>query len=441
MNPFDHDRCYRLSKDCQPSVPNRKRNPRKAPGSRTAHLEEKLDDLVSLIRSQASQKNPGLSAAASILEENGLPTGPATVPSTSSSASTPTTSSAAAHGRPGRYGGGDAAYQSTDNTSPAGSSPSGASCDLYDWPIAPDVAEANLAAFRRDMLPHCALVYLPPATTAASLRRTRPFLWLSVMACTTRSLRQSHAMGDRLRQAAAAKLVVAQEKSMDTLQALLVYLVWPHSRRKDRPFLALWTNLCVAIVQDLGYFAARGESAFTYVKQFWVQRQGSNGMGAPDNGVGCSRTQNSERSMEERRTLMALYIWTSMFSQMTRRDNALGPWSPFMGECLRTLTTSPEWEGDLILATQTRCALVTQQLTDMSIQQQAGVGDAPVPASMFFHSALSAQMDDIWRTMPPSVAQNGTCCVVSHSVPLPAPGPPSWDVSGGLSNLYPILPC
>lgn len=91
---------------------------------------------------------------------------------------------------------------------------------------------------------------------------------------------------------------------------------------------------------------------------------------------------------------------------MTRRDNALG-WSPFMGECLLTLTTSPEWEGDQILATQTRCALVTQQLTDVSIQQ-SGLGEAPVPVSMYFHSALSSQMQDIWRTIPPGVSQNGT---------------------------------
>lgn len=148
--------------------------------------------------------------------------------------------------------------------------------------------------------------------TASELRQTRPFLWLSIMACTTKSLKQSHAIGDKLRQVAASKLVVAQEKNMDTLQGLLVYLTWPHCHRKDRPFLALWTNLCVAIVQDLGYLAARGESAFTYVKKFWVHRQGSGSMGTSDNGVGCSRTQNSERSMEERRTLMALYIWTTM---------------------------------------------------------------------------------------------------------------------------------
>lgn len=51
-------RCLRLNKDCQPSVPNRRRNPKKTPGSRTAHLEEKLDDLVSLIRSQAAARSP-----------------------------------------------------------------------------------------------------------------------------------------------------------------------------------------------------------------------------------------------------------------------------------------------------------------------------------------------------------------------------------------------
>lgn len=47
--------CCRLNKQCQPSIPVRKRNPRKTQPSRAAYLEEKLDDLVSLIRSQASR--------------------------------------------------------------------------------------------------------------------------------------------------------------------------------------------------------------------------------------------------------------------------------------------------------------------------------------------------------------------------------------------------
>lgn len=102
--PSKKYRCFRLKKECQPSVPNRKRNPRKAPGSRTAHLEEKLDDLVSLIRAQASGKAPGGNDAATTNFTNSASpaaqTGPATGPSTmSSSEPSPNTASTAPFSR------------------------------------------------------------------------------------------------------------------------------------------------------------------------------------------------------------------------------------------------------------------------------------------------------------------------------------------------------
>lgn len=320
-SPWERDRCFRLGKGCQPSVPNRRRNPRKAPGSRTAHLEEKLDDLVSLIRSQAGQRGSGVNAAAAALEDNGASAagaGPATGPSTSS-ASTPTSSTAAHHhhhrfgGSSHHAGGGGGGYQ-TEATSPEDDDATslnhlpGAELYAVDYPVSDDVAEASLATFLRDMAPFCGVVRIPPGTTARELRRARPFLWLGILACTSRSLREAHAMGDRVRRAVAARVVVDQEKSLDILQGMLIFLLWPHSHRKERPFLSLWTNLCVSIVQDLGYMAAKGESAFAYVKKFWVPKQG----GGPEPGVGCSRTQNSERSMDERRTLLSLYIWTTM---------------------------------------------------------------------------------------------------------------------------------
>lgn len=301
---LEHDSCFRLSKSCQPSVPNRRRNPRKAAGSRTAHLEEKLDDLVSLIRSQAAgQRGSGLTAAAAAasLEDDGEAAGPATVPSTSSASTTPASSSA--H----HVGGGSHRTGATSPEGPEGAGAASPTVPAYDYPVADEVAEASLAAFTGDMAPFCGVVYVPPGTPARELRRSRPFLWLSIMACTARSLREAHAIGDRVRLAIATRVVMGQERSMDVLQGMLTYLLWPHCHRKEKPFLSLWTNLCVAIVQDLGYMAAKGESAFSYVKKFWVPKQGSS-----EQGLGCSRTQNSERSMEERRTLLSLYVWTTM---------------------------------------------------------------------------------------------------------------------------------
>lgn len=56
----DGDRCERLGKDCVSSVSVRKLKSRRAPGSRTTqieHLENKIEDLVTLLRNQTPEKS------------------------------------------------------------------------------------------------------------------------------------------------------------------------------------------------------------------------------------------------------------------------------------------------------------------------------------------------------------------------------------------------
>lgn len=107
---------------------------------------------------------------------------------------------------------------------------------------------------------------------------------------------------------------------------------------------------------------------------------------------------------------------------MTRRDNGL-QWTPFMEESLRTLLESPEWEGDLILATQTRLSLITQQLTDMSMQQSF-LGEARTP--IYLHHAYNSQLQDIQRTIPPNLSQDGMPVFswLFQIFFVPAPPPP-----------------
>lgn len=57
------ERCHRLGKECVPFAGVRKRAARRPAAERTAHLEEKLDDLVSILRAQAAG-NPTAAAAA-----------------------------------------------------------------------------------------------------------------------------------------------------------------------------------------------------------------------------------------------------------------------------------------------------------------------------------------------------------------------------------------
>lgn len=199
-----------MQKDCQPSVPNRKRSQKKVPGSRTAHLEEKLDDLVSLIRSQTAVKGPNESPPVPTPASLGQSTSDGTaLPSSDSSPNTVGASAATCRAWGGK-------------TNPSSSS---ADSEL-DYYVPENEAQERLDLFRRDYPQFGPIVYIPPKMTVKELQQTRPLLWISIMACTTRSTKESHLIGDKVRHIVSDRVVRQYDRSLDLLQGLLVFLCW-----------------------------------------------------------------------------------------------------------------------------------------------------------------------------------------------------------------------
>ncbi|KUI64004.1 Transcriptional regulator WAR1 [Cytospora mali] len=386
-------RCFRLNKECQPSVPSRRRNhTKKTPGSRTAHLEEKLDDLVSLIRSQAVAKGANNAASTPPAPDVALDQ-PHTSSHVATVSSIPSGSSPRMVALPNPH---TSDMWCIDNVTEEMTSTCRGPGSEYDHYIPHDIAEDSIAYFRRVSISFAPIVYISPTTSSEQLRQSRPLLWLSILSSTARSTKEAHAIGDRIRQIVSQKVLLEAERSMDLLQGLLVFLTWPHAHKKGNPFLSVWTNIGVGMAQDLGLTAMKGESSFMYAKKF---------------ALPGSRPQFSkERSMEERRTVLALFVWCNTVSQMLRRENTL-PWTPHMEECLRVLVKHPEWEGDRVLAIRVRCALITEQLTSVLIQQAL---DSEPQTPLYFIRALDAQVQDVWRTLQESASISNNEYVLLH---------------------------
>jgi hypothetical protein len=185
------NRCQRLKKDCLTSTPTRRRSINKSPVSRTARLEQKVDGLVSLLRSQATVNHlhPGLSDT--LL----LPTQPIQV--------------------------GIQTPQSTINVSP-----SQISDDASDRTIPNTLTEEHLAKFRQSFLPFFPFVYIPAAMSASDLRIQKPFLSLVILSLTTKSASQQLTIFDTIRQIVSEKIVAEHGRSLDFLLGLVCYLAW-----------------------------------------------------------------------------------------------------------------------------------------------------------------------------------------------------------------------
>jgi len=191
----------------------RKRVARKTTSSRTTQLEEKLDDLVSILRasqqqppqsSPSSQSTPSFSPAQAFPSRlDSLATAATTTPPQPSLCATFETrpSSYRDHGPPPRAG------------------------DLNRPEPTPEEAEIYLEKFR-GWIKHFPFLHIPLDVTAEALREQRPFLWRCIMNITTMSAPQQLLMKDRVRQEVAQRVIVDHERTMDILLGLICYVAW-----------------------------------------------------------------------------------------------------------------------------------------------------------------------------------------------------------------------
>ncbi len=233
-------RCQRLNKDCQPSEASRKRKViNRKPATKVERLEEKLDGLVTLLKS-TTQPPP-------FVNENAPSTQPvldqltpdslqslAPSPSEDITQGGPTTNFAKDKDLRCCVGSGLSlnvpvispvtAYKASGTRSTTYHS-----CDTSLSPgLEPSIEEAEgyLKSYKDDKNGYFPILILPASTTARQLRQDRPFLWLCIMAISTKSSEQSKTLGREIRLTIGREILMEGKNNLDLLLGLLVYIAW-----------------------------------------------------------------------------------------------------------------------------------------------------------------------------------------------------------------------
>lgn len=237
------DRCHRLGKDCHQMVTSRKRVAKRTTASRTAQLEEKLDDLVSILRAtqqqqqhqhqqhqhphqpqpqphphnihhlQQPQQQPSAQPPL-----NGVSMGEITSSSSASPSCQPYVSRL------------DSLADAATTSQPRSSSilglttPRPLDSDRLPEPT-PSEAEGYLVKFRQ-WLEFFPFIQLSPDVTAEALHREHPFLWLCIMNVTSMSMPQQAVIRERVRQEIAQRMVVNGDRSLEAVQGLITLISW-----------------------------------------------------------------------------------------------------------------------------------------------------------------------------------------------------------------------
>ncbi|KAG9251605.1 uncharacterized protein F5Z01DRAFT_663171 [Emericellopsis atlantica] len=344
------ERCHRLGKDCQPIAASRKRVEKRQTPSRTAQLEEKLDDLVSILRSTQGGSMAGIAGGRQpfppMSAESSYPPPPTSRLDSLATAATATdphgsNNAAAAAAYPAITKANNSNLNANYNESDDNSEPTPAEAELY------------LQKFRawQQNLP---FMVLPPNMDAAQLRQESPFLWLCIMNITSMSLPQMQALKERVRRELAESMVIRHEPSMDIIQGLIAYLSWSlmNSGPGWKPFLILFSQLAMSACYELGLTRSSAEEEhFARCFKAWVPRP----------------PQVKLRTSEERRALVSLWYLISIISTFIGKTDSLR-WTNHMEECLEALDQDKEHIQDTILVSLVRIQLIADETHKLVIQ-------------------------------------------------------------------------
>ncbi|KAI1115790.1 hypothetical protein F5Y14DRAFT_104164 [Nemania sp. NC0429] len=363
------ERCARLGRECNPSSSVRKRRaagsrPAAAgsassagvssgvsAASRAANLEQKLEDLVAILKAQATSTPSQASSQSDVAEPHqqrgndaGLRVTTTTTTTTTSSAtdrrSINVSSSRTVPGGP----------TVVTPASTASSTPSPLPAPANDALLSASRAEETLTFFRQHHLKYFPFIYLPPDMTAAQLQHDRPYLWLNITAICCRSPIKQAALSNQTRAELANRILVTCERHIDMLLGVLCLLGWT-MHLCYKPTMTACMGLAISLVSDLRLDKPSQEDDPRILNCFKSQ----DFVRIPFSTV---------RTNEERRATLACYVFCSSGSAFLRCSWMR--WTNHMEDSLKILATNPEWEGDQILVLMVRI----QRLADSIHQTQ-----------------------------------------------------------------------
>ena len=204
------ERCFRLNKQCHAAQSTRRSNTETKSASKIASLENRLDELTSALNSVVRSTSMGVSFAHS----------------TDSSVQQARVESELS---PTEGGSSNRATTSTPAFTPGVSTSETSFSSVADFSrCSAEDAEKLVETFKTKMLKSFAFISLPAEMTARVLREQRPFLFLCIIAVTTKETAEKLALFKNIREHVAQRMLLEAGGTfdIDLLLGWLTYLVW-----------------------------------------------------------------------------------------------------------------------------------------------------------------------------------------------------------------------
>ncbi|KAH7022263.1 hypothetical protein EDB80DRAFT_885020 [Ilyonectria destructans] len=203
--------------------------------------------------------------------------------------------------------------------------------DIIDRGILPmETAAELLARYNNKMIQHLPAVILPSTVSAAELRKTKPLLFLAIMAASSAEIPNlQRQLVEELRRDLARKTIIQGEKSLEIVQAfqLAVIWYWLPQMFEDMDFYQL-VHMGVTMAIDIGLGREPSVARPVAASPFGFRADSFRRTVPPD-----------PTTIESRRAWLTCYLLATSTSMTLHRPNWL-QWTPFTAECFNILKNS-----------------------------------------------------------------------------------------------------
>ncbi|TVY78222.1 Transcriptional regulator WAR1 [Lachnellula suecica] len=263
-----------------------------------------------------------------------------------------------------------------------------------------------LQIFREQYAVRFPFIVIPPQLTSSELRAQSPFLHRTIMlvALQNQRLKQIE-MSKQVSMEIAAALILRGERSLDMLQAVIIYNTWSYYYSPVVPHTqsTAMFQLSFALLFDLGLNRPVRDA------------EGPEMLVDPSKNVTEINSKEGKRTLDERRAFLSCYILTSVIALYIKKTDGI-PYSPYMDYCCKVLEEKAECGSDLLLVALAKLQFVAESF-QRNVLQKSRNTELKVPAWMYVKS-LRNELETLWASFSPSLRQNQFLIMNYHSTEI-----------------------
>ncbi|CZR55002.1 uncharacterized protein PAC_04888 [Phialocephala subalpina] len=265
--------------------------------------------------------------------------------------------------------------------------------------LRPNKADDCLDLFRTQMLKFFAFLHLPEVLSAQQLRQERPFLFLCIMAVTSRITEKKMAKHKEIKQILAQRMILqnAGDVNLDLLLGLLTFLAWGQDQLLNNTptSLSRFTSFAMSRPMTLVFDLRLNKPPLTNSNMLPTLKS-----------YGVSTTAiDTTRNIDERRAALGCFSPSSMcvpvlpathrgartdiasISSYFGQIDALG-WTPYMSECF-----------DILIESGTQASEAAEQAWAKAFESTT------VPPD-FYLKPFQSKLDELVRPVPIDIQQD-----------------------------------